>query len=140
MNVFDVAAYPDVPFRLSRWLIPDYAALITAMDVGLFIRITCRDADVCAAFFQLFQGPFGNVRRLRVTMTLPAVSLFKEGLDEFLALWMDPFEMLARSREWGYLDLAVPLDWYELLNKNDDAERTWTLSMTDWSVCPFFTR
>lgn len=131
----------DTPFHMSRLLLPNYTSLITAMDVVVRIgkahseppEITGICAYVYPAFFELFHQTFRNVRRLRLTMHLkpwdiPPVTMNDKNLDAFLAPW----ETLARSREWIYLNLCVQHDWYPWLKKKEDTQSRWTLSKTDW--------
>ena len=113
------------------------------MDVYLQIGSTYTEppvitglwTDVYPAFFRLFQHTFRNVQRLRLTMNLkpwdiPPVTMNDANIGAFLAPW----EALARSREWVYLDLAIQDDWYPFVKKKADAQSTWALSRTDFYV------
>jgi hypothetical protein len=130
--------YMVTPFHLSRLLLPDYKSLITSMDILIEVGghsisppgITGLWADVYAAFFDLFQHTFRNVSRLRLTVLLRpwhSASMFTNAtLDGLLGPW----ERLASSREWIYLDLCAPDVWYDLLKVRADAQKIWTASRT----------
>ncbi|KAJ5815132.1 hypothetical protein N7474_006909 [Penicillium riverlandense] len=120
-NVFDMGDVVDTPFHMSRLFPSEYTSQITAMGICIEIRkshckppeITGNWVEVYPACYELFNHTFWNVRRLRVTMRLtpwdiPPITMNDQNLDAFIA----PLEKLEMSREWIYLDLCVPDDWY----------------------------
>ncbi|KAJ5180092.1 hypothetical protein N7492_003302 [Penicillium capsulatum] len=146
-NVFVMGPALDSPYQMSRLLRPDYASLITSMDILIEMGKSTTEppqlngawTTVYPAFFDLFQSCFCNVRQLRLTMHLkpwriPPVTMNDENLNTFLA----PLNSLAKSREWNRLELSLQEDWYDLLKDRAGTQNGWTLSKTDWVLFKTF--
>lgn len=133
----------DAPFHLSRLLRPDYRSLLTSMDVRLEAnkdlfrppyKIPEAWTTTWPAFFDLFHHAFPNVRRLRLTLRIQSWRTMPKSHDKDLDILLFPWETLAASREWTFLDLSVSCKAYIVFEEKAKAQNNWTLSITDWST------
>ncbi|CAG8899663.1 unnamed protein product [Penicillium egyptiacum] len=138
-NVFVLRSGLDAPFIMSRLLSPACSSLITSMDISFDFWYKLDETQATAwetvypALFDLFEHCFCNVRRLCLTMHMPAWEKVRgtinDGtIEEILA----PLERLAQSRDWTRLKLCVPSDWFPCLTGRAEKRSRWELMMADW--------
>jgi hypothetical protein len=90
-----------------------------------------------AWLFRLFRDHYVSVRRLRLTVTMTPLEYAKHPMmEERLALYMEPFYRIAKSREWLELVLVVCEDWYGILETRAAGQSVWRLMVTHFDCKP----